>query len=118
MGTLFEKNLNPLGCSYIDKDIQLYLIERGFESDFMSPKFLDGIYYDGLTLDKQCLKYIGYINNDSAILTIYINNIDIYYEVETAWGSYKTSSRYDAEDYSTVEDIDSLLDTIMSMVLD
>ncbi|NCI19706.1 hypothetical protein EJM73_08720 [Clostridium botulinum] len=113
MGKLFDK-LNNVQVA--KNQIEKYLKERGFYIDTMSPIFLNGYDYDKLTLNKSCLRHDSIINQGDT-LSIFINEIDIYFEVQSSYSSYITSDRYNSQDYLTVSDIDTLLDEIMEEVI-
>lgn len=68
-------------------------------------------------IDKSCLRRDIQIN-DNDYLRIFINEFNIYYEVENSWEMERTSGSYDAFEYDSVEKIDKLLDKIMKYVLD
>lgn len=110
MGEVFD---NFIGKS--KNPIQKYLMDRGFEEGTMNPRFMNGFKYDNLTIDKKCLCcYIPL--HDGRSLSIFINDIDIYYEVETSYRSYDSSNRYDSKEYTDVEIISVLLDKIVEIV--
>lgn len=115
MGKLFDSVISNsnTGCSL---EISEYLLERDFSVDTMNPKFLDGLDYENLTIGKPCLLKTCCISN--RYFYVYINNKDIYYELETSWGSYCSSRRYDATEYDTVEKLDELLDEIVLSLKD
>lgn len=110
MGEVFD---NFIGKS--QSPIQKYLMDRGFEEGTMNPRFMNEYQYDDLTIDKKCLCiYISLADGRS--LSIYINDKDIYYEVETSYRSYDSSCRYDAKEYDNEEAISLLLDKIIEIV--
>ena len=113
MGKLFDRLNN------IDNDmdtIASYLKEKGFYESTMEPRFMNGFDYNKLTHGRPCLRHDSTIKDDYT-LRIFINDIDIYYEVQNPWRSYETSFRYDTINYDTVETIDALLDEILEDVL-
>ncbi|EQB4336187.1 hypothetical protein [Clostridium botulinum] len=113
MGKFFDK-LNNVEVA--KTQIEKYLKERSFYTDTMNPNFLNSYGYDKLTLNKSCLRHDSIINQGDT-LSIFINEIDIYFEVQTFYGSYITSDRYSSKDYLTISDIDALLDEIMEEVI-
>lgn len=113
MGKLFDR-LNNVGDEI---PVKKYLKKKGFYEDTMDPRFMNGYCYDQLITGKPCLRHDSDIN-DGCTLRIFINETDIYFEVQTSYSSYQTSDRYEPKDYPTVEDIDKLLDEILKRVLD
>lgn len=113
MGKLFDKLNNVKD----ETSIEEYLNRRGFYLDTMNPRFMDVRGYSELTTDEPCFRHDSTINNDCT-LRIFINETDIYFEVQTSYRSYELSDRYDPKDYPTVSDIDTLLDEILERVLD
>lgn len=109
MGKLFDEMAGKGNISPIKK----YLKDRGFKDGYMNPRYIGEFGYRDLTLGKKCLIFQKELE-DERYLRLYINKIDIYYEVETSYRSYDMSDRYDTKDYTTVEDISSLLDKIMN----
>ena len=113
MGKLFDSLTNANHQSPINN----YLREKGFYADTMNPRFMNGVDYDELTIGKHCLRHDSTVNNDCT-LRIFINETDIYFEVQTSYRSYKNSGRYNPDDYPTVLEIDALLDEILEQVMD
>lgn len=107
MGKIFDSLINS---NQNLAEIEKYLLERDFYNATMNPRFLNGINYDVLKLNMPCLRYDCYFKNYT--LRIFINSIDIYYELESPWSSLEKSQRYNPKDYNTIEDIDNLLDEI------
>lgn len=115
MGKLFDK-VNELtnngSCS-----IGTYLKTKGFYISTMNPRFMNGKNYDDLSIGETCLRHDSTIKNNHT-LRIFVNKKDIYYEIQTPWGGYETSCRYDAEEYDSVDAISVLLDEILRSNLD
>lgn len=113
VGKLFDKLNNAESSTPIEK----YLEGKNFYKDTMHPRFMNGNCYGQLTIGIPCLRHDSSINDDCT-LRIFINEIDIYFEVQTPYSSYETSDRYDPKDYPTVASIDNLLGEILERVLD
>ncbi|MNL91069.1 hypothetical protein D3C81_07970 [compost metagenome] len=107
MGDIFDRGIDR---GVINAEVDAYLEERGFAKDTMSPTYLDGVGYSELTIDKPCFRLTTDIDNYST-LTIYINTIDVYYELSTSYGSLLKSLKMTLRDY-TIEAVSELLDEI------
>lgn len=112
MGKKFDSLCNK-ESSYTD--IEKYLLSLNFYWSTMAPRFLNGTDYDRLTHDKKCLRKDVIIKKNYT-LRLFINDTDIYYEVETPWRSYDMSELFNAKEYKTVDDIDDLLDEILDTI--
>lgn len=113
MGKMFDELNTVRELTPIEK----YLKDRDFYEDTMNPRFMNGYGYDQLNIGKPCLRHDSDING-GCTLRIFINETDIYFEVQTSYSSYQCSDRYETKDYPTVVDIDNLLDKILERVLD
>lgn len=107
MGEIFDRGI---GRGVISAEVDAYLEERGFAKDTMKPTYLDSEEYNKLTLDKPCFSLTIDIDNYKT-LTIYINTIDVYYELSTSYGSFLKALKMTLKEY-TVEEVSGLLDEI------
>lgn len=113
MGRKFDRLINKDNFA---TPIQKYLIDKGFYESTMNPRFFNGVGCNELTFGAPCLRFDLGIKEDYT-LRIFINEIDIFYEVENSYRSYETSGRHESSNYITVKDIDILLDEIIEDVI-
>ena len=109
-----KKLFNKLIGYYLTEEelnaITKHLKTLEFYEDSMNPHLKDGYDYKNLSRNEACLRRD--IVEDGHTLRIFINQTDIYYEIESPWKSCKESCRFDPTDYPTIEALDELLKEI------
>jgi len=110
MGKLFDKYIDIL-----ETPVLKYLNDRYFYESTMSPRFMDAASYGLIAnLKALCLRKDIALENERT-LRIFINDFDIYYEIQTGYGSLEASGRFDPnEDVTSLSD---LLDEILSIAI-
>ncbi len=106
-----------IGKDHVDDKIKEYLLARDFYESTMRPQFFGSSAYKKLTLDKPCLRRDVHDSHNNT-LRIFINNVDIYYEIETSYGSLGISNYYEARMYQEVSQLSELFNMIAKRIGD
>lgn len=101
----------------INESVDKYLKNCDFYKSTMNPRFFGEETYSSeiMTKNSSCLRLdTDDPKNDDYTMRIFINQKEVYMEVQNSWGGFERSYHYKVHEPLTVELVDEILDRITS----